>query len=158
MVWVGWPPPNPAFGDSRTTLVTWGWFSYPKNRPMGWFDHLKKEHQIALPHQIFNCLNISIWNLMKLFATLWSRDFSNNHIGGTIPSILPLTIRNLYVKPHSLPFPWESWFSKLLLFCYVFKYPILTLFESFIYYTCLVLFRITNSLEASPTVCHHQVN
>lgn len=48
--------------------------------------------------------------------------------------------------------------SKLLLFCYAFKYPILTLFESFIYYTCSVLFQITNSLEASRTFGPHQVN
>ncbi|OMO69026.1 hypothetical protein CCACVL1_19690 [Corchorus capsularis] len=35
---------------------------------------------------------------MLLFTVLWSRDLSHNQIGGSIPSNLPLTLRNLYIS------------------------------------------------------------
>jgi hypothetical protein len=64
--------------------------------------------------------------------------------------------RQELVRLNLIHFPIHE--SKLLLLCHAFKYPILTLFESFVYYTCLVLFRITNSSEASPAFGPQQVN
>jgi hypothetical protein len=33
-----------------------------------------------------------------MFTSLKAMDFSNNHIGGSIPSTLPVSLQNLYVS------------------------------------------------------------
>lgn len=51
--------------------------------------------------------------LMCFFVLfLWIRDLSNNHIGGSIPSNLPVTVRNLYVS--NLSHPCFHEFSRLV--------------------------------------------
>ena len=83
-----------------------------------------------------------------LVLLICGRDLSNNHIGGSIPSSLPITLQNLYVFPVTKQFVFFVSFIQILnVFC------ALGIQSSHAKYTLAVFFQLINLVEASQLRC-----